>query len=240
MLQIYLYLPGELLRVAPVLILSAFPMAQNVVFPLAYMYPHHLLSSHFYSDQQQTDAFYYEAKIRQSYYRSVLRDLILMASKNDPAARKILSSILHEKETPTAAAILNLIPLFSQDGPLHIRKLAAPHVKHLMKIHRVRGSIFWFPRFRLQQYANMIHQIDFALIREGGPEFQRIQDLKKSSHLRGLNVKDQSEESMTAYVNAWLQISCKLDVHNMSLLLHLPILLGYNHASRIWDKKSVF
>ena len=240
MLQIYFYLPGELLRVAPVLILSAFPMAQNVVFPLAYMYPHRLLSSHFYSDQQQTDAFYNEAKIRQSYYRSVLRDLILMASKSDPGARKILASILNEKETPTAEAILALIPLFSQDGPLHIRKLAAPHVKHLMKVHRVRGSIFWFPRFRLQQYSNMIHQIDLALIREGGPEFQQSQDLKKSSHLRGLNVKDQTEESMTSYLNAWLQISSKLDVHTMSLLLHLPILIGYNHASRIWDKKSVF
>ena len=141
--QIYLYLPGELVKVTPVLILSAFPMAQNIVFPLAMMYPERLLSSHFYNDQQRIDAFHNEAKVRQSYYRSVLRDLLLMTSKNDdPAARKILSSILNDKETPTAQSILALKPFFSLDGPLHLRKLAAPHVKHLMKIHRVRSVAF--------------------------------------------------------------------------------------------------
>ena len=82
-----------------------------------------------------------------------------MTSKSDPEAKQILSAILHDNQTPSAEAILDLSPLFSQDGPLYIRKLAAPHVKHLMKINQVRGSILWFPRFRLQQYANMVHQI---------------------------------------------------------------------------------
>ena len=45
--------------------------------------------------------------------------------------------------------------------------LTAPHVKLLMKTHRVRGSILWFPRFRLQQYSNLVHQIDLAILREG-------------------------------------------------------------------------
>ena len=123
------------------------------------MYPQRFLSSHFYDTQELARAYYNEAKIRQSYYRSVLRDLLLMTSKSDPKAKQILSTILHDQKTPSAEAILELMPLFSQEGPLHIRKLAAPHVKHLMKIHRVRGSILWFPRFRLQQHANMIHQI---------------------------------------------------------------------------------
>ena len=50
---------------------------------------------------------------------------------------------------------------------LHLKMLTAPHVKLLMKTHRVRGSILWFPRFRLQQYSNLVHQIDLAILREG-------------------------------------------------------------------------
>ena len=42
------------------------------------------------------------------------------------------------------------------DGNLQIKLLTAPHVKHLMKTHQVRGSILWFPRFRLQQHANLV------------------------------------------------------------------------------------
>ena len=72
---------------------------------------------------------------------------------------------------------------------LHIKMLSAPHVKHLMKTHQVRGSILWFPRFRLQQYANLVHQIDLAIIREGGPKSLTLEDLRRACHLRGLNVK---------------------------------------------------
>ena len=45
---------------------------------------------------------------------------------------------------------------------LHIKMLTAPHVKHLMKANQVRGSILWIPRFRLQQHANLVHQIDLG------------------------------------------------------------------------------
>ena len=81
---------------------------------------------------------------------------------------------------------------------------------------------------------------DRALIREGGPEFLAVPDLKKSSHLRGLNVENQAPEELVTYLDEWLKVSCKLDTHQMSLLLHLPILLGYNHPSRIWDTWSVY
>ena len=77
-------------------------------------------------------------------------------------------------------------------------------------------------------------------MREGGPEFLAGQDLKKSSHLRGLNVKDQEPEALVTYLEEWLNVSGKLDTNQMSLLLHLPILLGYNHSSRIWDTWSIY
>ena len=113
----YLYLPGELLRVTPVLVLSAFPMAQNVVFPVALMFPNYLLSSHFYSEDQLNSAYFQEASHRQSYYRSILRDLMLMTPRNDAKfaeARQTVSVITEDKVTPSPETILSLVPLFNR------------------------------------------------------------------------------------------------------------------------------
>ena len=111
-------------------------------------------------------------------------------------------------------------------------QLNALHVKHLMKIHRIRGSMMWFPRFRILQHANMIHAIDKAIAREGALDEMQ---LFRACHLRGLNIKDQSKQDLIEYLHSWLEVSEKLDIGAMSMLLHLPILIGYNHPSRIWD-----
>ena len=99
--------------------------------------------------------------------------------------------------------------------------------------------MIWFPRFRILQHANMIHAIDRAIVREGGPSALYEQQLFRACHLRGLNVQDQDKAVMLKYLTEWLTVTTKLDNTSMSLLLHLPILLGYNHSSRIWDKWSV-
>ena len=80
-----------------------------------------------------------------------------------------------------------------------------------------------------------VHQIDLAILREGGPNALPLEDLRKSCHLRGLNVQDQEEAVMRKYLKEWLTITSQLDSGSMSMLLHLPILIGYNHPSRIWD-----
>jgi len=234
-LEIYLYLPGEMMRVTPVLIVSAFPFAQNVAFPLAMMFPNHLLSSHFYNENQQSMAYHGKIVGRQSHYRHVLRYLNSSIVTPKSGFEQILSTILHDKTTPNPAAILRLKSIFEEAAILHIKLLTAPHVKHLMRAHQVRGSILWIPRFRLQQHANLVHQIDLAIVREGGPDLLSLEELRRACHLRGLNVKDQDQAVMLKYLTEWLTVTSKLDYTSMSMLLHLPILLGYNHGSRIWD-----
>ena len=54
-LMLYRTLPDELYSVAPVLLLSAFPLMQNVVFPLAMLYPKQLLCSHFWSPEMRRE-----------------------------------------------------------------------------------------------------------------------------------------------------------------------------------------
>ena len=115
-------MPGELIRVSPVLIVSAFPMAQNIAFPLALAFPNHLLSSHFYDEKQQLKAFYAETKGRQSHFRTVLRYLNYRMLPKSGCDRTVLSSILHDKSTPNPAAILGLKSIFGEGLSSYISK----------------------------------------------------------------------------------------------------------------------
>ena len=221
------------MRVTPVLVLSSFPMAQNIIFPLAMMYPNYLLSTHFYTDEQKMSSFLSDAKSRQSYYVSVLRDLQKSTPNEFKAEKAVLKEIFQQQDIPSASNILKLRPLFDKGGPLYISELKATHVKHLMRINGIRGSLLWFPRFRLQQYANLVHEIDRAILRE---EFHMDHmELARACNLRGLNVASQNDDQLYEYLEKWIEITEKLTIYQMSMFLHLPILLGYNHASRIWE-----
>ncbi|XP_037076925.1 LETM1 domain-containing protein 1-like [Pollicipes pollicipes] len=74
-LELYFRTPRDMRAVAPVLLVSALPLAQNVVFPLAYLFPRQLLSRHFWSLQQRAEFALHEHKRRLLYMRPVLRHL---------------------------------------------------------------------------------------------------------------------------------------------------------------------
>lgn len=77
-----------------------------------------------------------------------------------------------------------------------------------------------------------------AIEREGMNSIN-INDLRYICFVRGLNARHLSQEELVKYLTTWLAITTKLDSSAVSLLLHLPILIGYNHPSRFWDDKSV-
>ena len=237
-LEVYMHLPGELLRVAPVLVVSAFPFAQNVVFPLAMMYPNYLLSSHFLTEAQKDSTHLERCKSRQSYYVSIMHDLQRLVRNEKPSTKikRAFGFLLKDRIDLKASDLLQLQNKFEAEGPYDLNKLNAPHIKHLLKIHGLRGLTLWFPRFRLQQHANLLNQIDLAILREGGPETMSLEELKQSCHLRGLNVDGLEPEDMVKYIEHWVEMSSKLTTNTMSLLLHAPVLLGYNHKSRIWSR----
>ncbi len=118
-LEVYLYLPGELMRVTPVLVLSAFPMAQNVVFPLALIFPRRLLSSHFYTEEVQALAFSENMRHRQNHFRPILRYMTPSITGN-PQYEPSFSSMLNERE-PNLAGIVRLKPLFDRGTISQVR-----------------------------------------------------------------------------------------------------------------------
>ena len=289
-LELYLALPSELIRVAPVLAISAFPMAQNLVFPLALWAPKRFLSIHFWSDEIKKEVSDINISIRQSYYMCVFRNMVTAQTKfatsysnlyrtkadlsNSPRMQSFLHALKGSDTTqkavtqnstfdgsdqenlcrtyqanmlklitgqhPSISEILDMVPYFTNKGPLSLTRLSSSHVRYLLKIHNrkhVGFTAFWFPRTKLQVYANMILQIDKAIEREN-PANMNKQELSDCCLVRGLNMNSVSEEDARSYLDAWIKISSNLKNDTSSLLLHLPILLGYNHKSRYINDRT--
>ena len=54
-LELYHFMPWDMVKVFPVLAISAIPFGQNIGFPLGYLFPRHLLCRHFWDIQQTRD-----------------------------------------------------------------------------------------------------------------------------------------------------------------------------------------
>lgn len=240
-LELYMNLPAELYRVAPVLVVSAFPLMQNVAFPLALMYPKRLLSSHYWSDELKTEVMSETVQRRHKYYRSVFRSLQrgLEAHKGKPLHQScfvVLRKLAVEGKHPPEQDILALRPLFSRGGVFSLANVNSLHVRHLMRTNG-RNSRWWW-RYNLREFANLLMEIDRALVRED-MEALSHEELQKNCGQRGVNVEGLDRSEMLEYLGAWTRISGQLEAGSASLLLHLPVLLGYNHRTRHCDASSV-
>lgn len=74
-LELSFTLPKDLLKVSPILLISAIPFTNYIVFPMIYFFPRTFLISHFWSIQQRLDYLLYEHKRKLKYNKSVLRSL---------------------------------------------------------------------------------------------------------------------------------------------------------------------
>jgi LETM1-like protein len=79
-LELHFQMPRDMIRVAPVLVLSALPFANYVVFPMAYIFPRKLLCRHFWSLQQRADFAAIDLRKRLFNQRPVLRCLQVILS----------------------------------------------------------------------------------------------------------------------------------------------------------------
>ena len=240
-LELYMNLPAELYRVAPVLVVSAFPLMQNVAFPLALMFPKRLLSSHYWSDELKAEVMSETVQRRHKYYRSVFRYLQrgLEAHKGKPLYQSclvVLRKLAVEGEHPPEQDILALRPLFSKGGVFSLAKVNRLQLRHLMRTNGRYNRLWW--RYDLREHANLLMEIDRAVVREN-MEALSHEELQRSCSQRGLNVHGLDRSEMLEYLGAWTRISGQLDAGSASLLLHLPVLLGYNHRTRHCDSTSV-
>lgn len=233
-IELYYQMPRDMKKVAPVLLISALPFANYVIFPLAYMYPRTLLTSHFWSIQQKVEFAQQDLRQRLHHNRRVFRcmqaKLDVLKKAQDPQHEKfsyilgLLGSGLH----PTSDEILDVKDLFART-PFQLRYLSSVHLKHLCRLHDLHTGLM--RRFRLSERAYVVHHMDMAIKREGGVHNMPVESLKHACFLRGLNATNLSTESMIDWLNDWVKVSLIIDQDNISLFLHLPILLSYNHPN---------
>lgn len=130
-IELYHKMPKDMVKVAPVLLISALPFANYVIFPLAYMFPRHLLTSHFWSIQQRVEFQQISLRDRISNNRKVLRclqsKLEQTKSSKDFEKWNYTLGLLGSGTHPTADEILSIKQLFTQ-SPYHLDRLTSAHL----------------------------------------------------------------------------------------------------------------
>lgn len=127
----HLQMPKDMMRVAPVLLISALPFANYVIFPLAYMLPRHLLTSHFWSIQQRIEFQELFLKERTSYNRKILRQLQGKLEMTKPSTLynhwNHVLGLLGSGTHPSADEVISIEKIFMK-APYHIDWLTSSHL----------------------------------------------------------------------------------------------------------------
>ncbi|XP_066256461.1 LETM1 domain-containing protein 1 [Euwallacea similis] len=245
-IELYHQLPKDMMKVGPVVVFSTLPFAFYVILPLIYALPKQLLTSHFWTPEQ-----------KERFQTEYIRDLLL---HNKPVFRHLQSQLkfikYHEKNKdvfecwshvlgllgsgaqPTVDEILACKDLF-RDEPYHLWYLSRNHIFHLLRMHGLHAG--WFRRTRLADRAQILIEMDRAIMREGGVHNMPLAALGKACYIRGLNPNDVSMEYQIKWLTQWIKISSQIDKDAYSLMLHCPILLGYNEPSNwilVYSKKQ--
>lgn len=231
-LEIYHQMPKDMIKIAPVLLLSALPFANYVIFPLAFWFPRQLLTSHFWSLQQRAEFSMMEQKQRLRHNKPVFRSLQFQLEKveDHPLFDKwsycirLLGSGLH----PTPLQLVECKQLFAE-YPYHLSQLYSSHLKELLKIHNMHTG--WRRRKRLSYRAHIIQLMDEAIVREGGVTELSQEEIRWACKFRGLNPVNMKTDDMMTWLDEWIIVSQSVDRESRSLLLHCPVLLAYNHPS---------
>ncbi|KAG5882916.1 hypothetical protein JTB14_023378 [Gonioctena quinquepunctata] len=231
-MELYQQMPKDMRKVAPVLIIAALPLGPYVILPLAYMFPRTLLCSHFWSPEQKSKFSLLNLRDRLGHNRPVFRHLQSQLDYLEPHCLydtwNCILGMLGSGTQPCVDDIVRCKDLFKAE-PYHLFYLSRRHVVHLLKLHDMHTG--WFRRSRLADKAFILKEMDKAIIREGGVHNLPLEALRKACHVRGLNPTGLNTEEMVKWLTEWIQLSSQIDKESYSLLLHAPILLGYNAPS---------
>lgn len=130
-LEVYHQLPKDMKKVAPVFVISALPLANYVLFPLAYMYPRTFLSTQFWSVQQRAQFKSEYLRERLRHNGRVFRYLQIKSdeSRNDTLYKELkgvvglLGSGLH----PNVDQMLEINEMFTR-APFSLNELPGHHL----------------------------------------------------------------------------------------------------------------
>lgn len=232
-LKLNFTLRRDIVRIAPVLLISAVPFTNYIIFPLAYYFPRQLLTSHYWTAQQKTDFMILDLRKRLKhnaclfkYFQTnvpMIQDKLLMRKWTDIIA--CLGSGSH----PDTNNIIYCSELFL-GPPYGIDYLKRKHLNELLAMH---GMPIWKPlkRNRLVERGILLKRMDTAIHREGGVMKMSDESVRWALSFRGLNPAELSQDEMREWLNRWITVSDIVSEKTISLLLHCPMLLAHDHLS---------
>ncbi|XP_030572510.1 LETM1 domain-containing protein 1 [Drosophila novamexicana] len=231
-LELYMQMPRDMMKVAPALIGCSLPMVGYAFFPLVFYYPRTFLTTHFWTPEQRIEFPSYFMKRRLQCNKSVLRclqaKLKSVAGHHKHAEFECILGQLGSGTHPTPEALIAVKDIFAE-GPYSLLGMSRRHIKCLVKMHGLPNSLF--KRHRLHEHAFLVHYMDLAITREGGVHNLSLPALRYSCYLRGLNPDNLNAEQMIEWLRNWVKVSTLIQGEHITLFLHLPILLGYNHPN---------
>ncbi|KAJ2954178.1 hypothetical protein O0L34_g2412 [Tuta absoluta] len=229
-IELYHRMPSDMCRIAPVLILSAVPFGNYLIFPLAFLKPKLLLCSHFWSIQQRIEFSRQDLTERLRNNKPVFRALQakldeLPESELKERWRRVLG-LLGSGVHPRPEDLLHCKPLFTTQ-PYELSCLTYAHMGHLLKMHGFKKNVL--RKKKLKYVAFILLEMDRAIEREGGVDALGAEALRAACALRGLHAAHLQPPAMRAYLQDWLDVSREVDRQSYSLILHCPIFFAYNH-----------
>jgi len=212
-LMVYMRTPKDMARVGPVLLVSALPFANYVVFPLAYWFPKQLLSSHFWTLEQRQTFQTMHHKKRLYHFRPVFRCIqsrLPFVTSEDNLREKcgLVFAALGSGTHPSVDHILDMKPVF-RDKPYGMQYLKSKHLTELCRMYGLNA----FPlgkRSRLINHIGFVRELDLAIDRTG-IESLNLDQIKTACFMRGLNPIELSKEEMIAWLQTWIGIAHKVD-----------------------------
>lgn len=222
----------DVIKAIPVGLLAIPPFANFLVIVLMYFFPRQLLIRYFWTPSQQLQFLDAYHAIRSAAYAEVLQSLALATSSlPEPRLQTQLQELctkVQRGSQPRVAELYALRSLFS-GPPLGLSKLRASHVRALSRVLFLTPRLPAFVlRHRLRGHVLEIRHLDRALLRLGLGQLSE-EELRAACYLRGLNSTHLGLAECRAWLEQWLQLSCKLQVSEVSLLANSMVLLSLNY-----------
>ncbi|XP_026881621.2 LETM1 domain-containing protein 1 isoform X2 [Electrophorus electricus] len=222
----------DMLKAIPLVIISAPPFANYLVFVLMYLFPRQLLIRHFWTPQQLVEfQGVYHAQ-RAHHHPELLSGLEKAAAGIKDVRLKTrlleLCSKVHSGAQPVVSDVHAVRTLFS-GPPLGMRRMSTEQMSHLCPLLFLTSRLpaFWIGQ-RLNSHALELMQLDHAIVRLGLHQLNDM-ELKEACYVRGLNVQWLSPAQCLQWLSQWLQFSTHLKESETSLYLHSMMLLTVNY-----------
>lgn len=214
----------DLRKMLPTIALFFVPFFGYFVPFIVFMYPQHMLSHHFLTEEQKTDFLATSSKVRVQN----LQDLLSSAYCQDSS----------EKWTQLKAYIHDIgreyVGARPQDVTTNnLRNVKGQHLESLCGMWGVSGGFLsnilpWLRasslRFRLRSHLHYIYTVDWLVKVEGGLTNLQKKDLRKLCVERCLLTEEQGDIEECLY--KWIHISTHFSKCPLYLIAHLPLLLA--------------